>query len=151
MAAVVKKPPASGRETPTGTPSRPTPRATTPSSAAARDAGVTRTRSVRAGTPVSARAAASQRRESLLGNSTAAGANGPSQADVERDEALRAETVALIDDLKDRLAKAEGASESYRRQTEVLQDKLDEAIKEQAKLEEKVHENEEQIESLTNE
>jgi chromosome segregation ATPase len=33
----------------------------------------------------------------------------------------------------------------------VLQSKLDDALKEQAKLEEKVHEHEEQIESLTNE
>ena len=113
-----------------------------------------RTRSVRTGTPVSARAAVSQRRESLLGNNVGIGgsnANGPSNADVEREEALRAETVALLDNLKERLAKAETASESYKRQTEVLQDKLDEALKEQAKLEEKVHENEEQIEALINE
>ncbi|KAK0720916.1 hypothetical protein B0H67DRAFT_208062 [Lasiosphaeris hirsuta] len=147
MAAIVKKPPASGRETPTGTPSRPTPRATTPTAAG----GVTRTRSVRTGTPVSARAAVSQRRESLLSNGSSSAANGPSQADVEREEAIRAETLALLDDLKERLARAETASESYKRQTEVLQDKLDEALTEQAKLEEKVHENEEQIESLANE
>ncbi|KAK5660083.1 hypothetical protein OQA88_13552 [Cercophora sp. LCS_1] len=153
MAAVVKKPPASGRETPTGTPSRPGARASTPTSGAAGGAGgVRRTGSVRtSGTPVSARAAASQRRESLLGNSSSSASNGVNAADIEREEALRAETVALLDDLKDRLAKAESASESYKRQTEVLQDKLDEALKEQAKLEEKVHENEEQIESLTNE
>ncbi|KAK3358872.1 hypothetical protein B0T25DRAFT_78318 [Lasiosphaeria hispida] len=152
MAAVVKKPPASGRETPTGTPSRPTPRATTPSSAAATaTGGVTRARSVRTGNPVSARAAVSQRRESLLSNGTSSITSGPSQTDVEREEAIRAETVALLDDLKERLSKAETASESYKRQTEVLQDKLDEALAEQAKLEEKVHESEEQIESLANE
>ena len=146
----MKKPPATGRETPTGTPTRQTPRASTPSSSAAGGAGVARTRSVRAGTPVSARAAASQRRESLLNNgASSAGAANP--ADVEREESLRAETVALLDDLKERLAKAENDSETYKRQAEVLQDKLDDTLKEQAKLEEKVHESEEQIEFLTNE
>jgi len=105
---------------------------------------------VRTGTPVSARAAASQRRESLLSNGASSNSNA-NLADVEREEALRAETVALLDDLKERLAKAESASESYKRQAEVLQDKLDEAIKEQAKLEERVHESEEQIETLSNE
>ncbi|GAB1315194.1 hypothetical protein MFIFM68171_05404 [Madurella fahalii] len=152
MAAVVKKPPATGRETPTGTPQRPTPRASTPSSASSPGgSGVTRTRSVRTGTPVSARAAASQRRESLLGNSSATSSKGNSSVDMEREEAIRAESVAIIDDLTKRLADAESASETYKRQAEVLQSKLDDALKEQAKLEEKVHENEEQIESLTNE
>ncbi|KAK0755022.1 hypothetical protein B0T18DRAFT_435240 [Schizothecium vesticola] len=149
MAAVVKKPPATGRETPTGTPTRPTSRASTSSGSNAA-AGVTRTRSVRTGTPVSARAAAHQRRESLLSNSTT-NVNGASAADVDREEALRAETVALLDDLKERLSKAESASETFKRQVDVLQDRFDEAVKEQAKLEEKVHESEEQIEALTNE
>lgn len=148
MAAVVKKPPATGRETPTGTPARPTSRASTSSGSNA--AGVTRTRSVRTGTPVSARAAAHQRRESLLSNSTT-NANGASAADMDREEAIRAETVALLDDLKERLSKAESASETFKRQVDVLQDRFDEAVKEQAKLEEKVHESEEQIEALTNE
>ncbi|KAK3378122.1 hypothetical protein B0H63DRAFT_237206 [Podospora didyma] len=153
MAAVVKKPPATGRETPTSTPSRPTAaRANTPTGGATAGPGVSRTRSVRTGTPVSARAAASSRRESLLGNGTSSNTvSGSNAADVEREEVLRAEAVALLDDLKERLAKAETASETYKRQTEVLQSKLDEALKEQADLEEKVHESEEQIESLTNE
>ncbi|KAK3325798.1 hypothetical protein B0H66DRAFT_138809 [Apodospora peruviana] len=151
MAAIVKKPPATGRETPTGTPSRPTARASTPTPAAASSSNLARNRSVRTGTPVSARAAASQRRESLLSNGTTNSASGSNQADMEREEAIRAETVALLDDLKDRLAKAENASETYKRQTEVLQSKLDDALKEQAQMEEKVHENEEQIEWLTNE
>lgn len=92
---------------------------------------------------MSARAAAGQRRESPL-----ASANN---ANVEAEEAARAETVALLDDLKERLVKAEGASEQYRKQAEILQSKLDEATQEQAKLEEKVHESEEQIEALRNE
>lgn len=153
MASAVKKPPATGRETPTGTPQRPTPRASTPSSANSPGAaGANRTRSTRTGTPVSARVAASQRRESLLSNGTAANGKGSSSpSDFEREEAIRAETVAIIDDLKERLAEAESASETFKRQVEVLQSKLDDALKEQARLEEKVHESEEQIESLTNE
>lgn len=93
---------------------------------------------------MSARVAAHQRRDSRLNNSIKA-------ADPEREDAVRAETVALLDDLKDRLAKAEGASEQHQKQAEVLQSRLDDALKEQAKLEEKVHENEEQIETLRNE
>ncbi|KAK3942224.1 hypothetical protein QBC46DRAFT_77453 [Diplogelasinospora grovesii] len=161
-AVAAKKPPASGRVTPTaGTPPRPTSRiGSTPSSSAAGTSGVTRTRSVRTGTPVSARAAASHRRESLLSNGSInissinglnSGSGSNNASDVEREESARAETVALLDDLKDRLAKAESASDTYKRQAEVLQSRLDEAHKEQAKLEEKVHESEEQIESLTNE
>jgi DNA repair exonuclease SbcCD ATPase subunit len=94
--------------------------------------------------------AAHQRRESLLSNGTAGG-RGASSPDIDREEAIRAETVAIIDDLKERLALAESGSDTYKRQAEVLQSKLDDALKEQAKLEEKVHESEEQIESLTNE
>ncbi|KAK4158570.1 hypothetical protein C8A00DRAFT_39281 [Chaetomidium leptoderma] len=154
MASVAKKPPATGRETPTGTPQRPspTPRASTPSSTSSPGgAGVARTRSTRTGTPVSARAAAHQRRESMLSNGPTVNGRGSSSPDIEREETIRAETVAIIDDLKERLAQAESGSESYKRQADVLQSKLDDALKEQAKLEEKVHESEEQIESLANE
>ncbi|KAJ2965556.1 hypothetical protein NUW58_g10865 [Xylaria curta] len=63
----------------------------------------------------------------------------------------RAETIALIEDLKERLHKADVASEQYRKQAEVLQSRLDEAVAEQAKLEERAHENDEQIETLRNE
>lgn len=69
----------------------------------------------------------------------------------EADEVARAEAAAVVEDLKARLAKADATSEQYRKQTEVLQSRLDEALKEQAKLEERVHESEEQIESLRNE
>ena len=141
-----KKPPASGRETPTGTPTR-TPRSstTTPTTPGS---GHVRTRSLRTSNPVSARAAVTQRRESLLGNGTTVGGGSSS---IEADEAARAETVALLDDLRERLAKAEIASDTRQKQAEVLQSRLDEALAEQAKLEEKVHENEEHNEFLTNE
>ena len=145
MSSATKKPPAAGNSS--TSPSRP-PRATTPSSAATGTAvnGHTRTRSVRANTPVTARAAAQQRRDSPLSNGST-----PSDADRDREEAARAETIALLDDLKERLAKAEGASESYKKTADVLQVRLDEAQAEQARLEEKCHEYEEQVESLQNE
>jgi chromosome segregation ATPase len=69
----------------------------------------------------------------------------------EAEELVRAEAAAIVDDLKARLEKADAASEQYRKQTDVLQSRLDEALKEQAKLEERCHESEEQIEALRNE
>ncbi|KAI1421541.1 hypothetical protein F5Y12DRAFT_698657 [Xylaria sp. FL1777] len=150
MSAATKKPSssASGRVSSTDSNHAPaaarTPRASTPTSSTATASNATtngtptRTRSIRTGTPVSARAAA-HRASSSLSISRSADADA------------RAETVALIEDLKERLHKADAASEQYRKQGEVLQSRLDEAIKEQAKLEERAHENDEQIETLRNE
>ncbi|OLN85962.1 hypothetical protein CCHL11_05371 [Colletotrichum chlorophyti] len=143
-AATAKKPPAAGigrvsstdsAPSPSASPARTPTRSSTPTAASAARRGGPRT-----GTPVSARAAAA-RRDSLIstGNNT------------EAEEAARAETLALLDDLKERLSKAEISSEQYRKQAEVLQNRLDDALKESAKLEEKVHETEEQIETLRNE
>ncbi|KAJ9141665.1 M serotype [Pleurostoma richardsiae] len=149
--AAAKKPPLSTGRDPTASassssPSRVPSRASTPSSSSAGSSSVTRARSIRSAPSISARAAATQRRDSPLGANSSV-----NNAAVEAEENARAETLALLDDLKDRLAKAEGASEQYRKQAEVLQSRFDEAIKEQAKFEEKVHESEEQIETLRNE
>ncbi|KAI0972426.1 hypothetical protein F4678DRAFT_60373 [Xylaria arbuscula] len=153
MSAATKKPSssASGRVSSTDSNHAPaasrTPRASTPTSSSSATASAanattngtpTRTRSIRAGTPVSARAAAHRASSSLSISSRV-------------DDNARAETVALIEDLKERLHKADAASEQYRKQGEVLQSRLDEALKEQAKLEERAHENDEQIETLRNE
>ncbi|KAI1501483.1 hypothetical protein F5X99DRAFT_201084 [Biscogniauxia marginata] len=137
-AAATKRPPpgrvpstentASNRSTPRTTTPTPTTNVTTP----------VRTRSTRSGT-MSARAAAHRASSSLSVSAT------PDEDDA------RAEAIALIDDLKERLQKADAASEQNRKQAEVLQSRLDEALKEQAKLEERVHESEEQIETLRNE
>ncbi|KAI1825238.1 hypothetical protein F4861DRAFT_201579 [Xylaria intraflava] len=148
MSAVTKKPnsPASGRmsstDNHTALPSRSPrtltpPLSTAPSPIASTNGTPTRTRPMRSST-ISARAAA-HRTTSSLSIST------PADADA------RAETVALIDDLKERLLKADATSEQYRKQADVLQSRLDEALKEQSKLEERAHENEEQIETLRNE
>ncbi|KAI1389560.1 uncharacterized protein F4822DRAFT_204927 [Hypoxylon trugodes] len=150
MSATPKRPlsAAQGRGTPndntpptsTGRPRASTPTSTSNSNGTGGASTPQRTRSIRGGTPMSARAAATHRATSSLSISTT---NGNADA--------RAETIALIEDLKERLQKADITSEQHRKQAEVLQTRLDDAIKEQAKLEERVHESEEQIESLRNE
>lgn len=114
--------------------SRPSSRSSTPTSGTH-----TRTRSIRSGAPVSARSAMA-RRESLLGGGT-----------TEAQKQAREETAAAIEDLKERLAKAEAEAEGSRKQLDVLQSRHEDTTKEQAKLEERLHEAEEQIEALTNE
>lgn len=152
MSSVAKKPPSSGRETPTGTPARPAPRGSPSASLPANGpASVARTRSVRTGPPPSARAAAAAGRRELPLSSGALGNSSGSGSDEIGDEVARAETVALLHDLKERLAQAETSSETYRRQAEGLQGRMDETLHEQVRLEERVHECEEQFEALANE
>ncbi|KAG5658262.1 hypothetical protein HG530_007457 [Fusarium avenaceum] len=138
MSAATKKPPAGGvgrvshadsSSSSSPSVSRPTSRSTTPTSN-----GHNRTRSLRTTAPVSARAAIA-RRDTL------------SAADSD----ARSEAAAAVEDLQKRLENEEKISLQYKRQAEVLQSKLDEAVKESAKLEEKAHEYEEQIETLNNE
>lgn len=56
-----------------------------------------------------------------------------------------------MDDLRERLSKAEMSSEEYRKQAEVLQARFDDVTKDQIKYEEQCHELEEQAEALRNE
>ncbi|KAL2269187.1 hypothetical protein VTJ83DRAFT_4033 [Remersonia thermophila] len=165
MVSTVKRPPAtSGRESPTGTPQRSGPKSSSTSvssgtsspagagtGAGSGSANASRLRPARAATPVSARAAAHERRQSLMSNGAGINGRGAASPDLDREEVIRAESMAIIDDLKERLSQAEASAESYKRQVDVLQSKLDDALKEQARLEERVHESEEQIEALTNE
>lgn len=74
-----------------------------------------------------------------------------SSAASEADDDARAETVALLDDLKERLRNTESMSEQFQKQAQVLQSRLDEALQEQGKLEDRLHESEERLESLENE
>lgn len=107
--------------------------------------GVARTRSVRGGangTPVAARAAVKK-------PAASSNLSSSSQADA-ADEDARDEQAALLQDLKDRLQKAEGEAEERQKQIEVLNARLDDALAEQAKLEERAHEEEEKVESLEN-
>lgn len=129
-----KKPPSGGAGRaaggPEASPTRTPQRAST--AASSTPTGHNRTRSIRAGTPVSARAAAPRR-------------------DGADDSESRSEAASAAEDLQQRLEKEELQSDQLRKQTEVLQTKLDDAVKDSAKLEEKVHEFEEQIEALNNE
>ncbi|ORY07534.1 hypothetical protein BCR34DRAFT_19042 [Clohesyomyces aquaticus] len=116
-------------------------RASTPTSTAN---GVQRTRSVRSGnngTPVSARAAVRK---------PGAPSALSSQVDSGDDDA-REEAAAYLQDLKERLQKAELEAEERQKQVEVLNSRLDDALKEQAQLEERAHEEEEKVEALENE
>lgn len=108
--------------------------------------GVARNRSVRSGAngaPVSARAAVRKPAAPSTLSSNA------SQADTSDDDA-REEQAAYLQELKDRLQKAETDAEERQKQVEVLNARLDEALKEQATLEERAHEEEEKVESLEN-
>jgi len=55
-----------------------------------------------------------------------------------------------MEDLKERLQRAEEASEGYRKQLEVMQSRMDDALKEQGTLEERLHEEEERMEGVEN-
>ncbi|KAF2487077.1 hypothetical protein BDY17DRAFT_244194 [Neohortaea acidophila] len=97
---------------------------------------VSRGRSVRNGTatPVSARAAARK--------------PAPSAGSSETDDDAKAELQARLDELQDKLLRTEAAVEESRKHGEVLQIKLDEALKEQGMLEESVHEHTQRVEQL---
>ncbi len=117
----------------TGTPS-------TPSAAN----GVTRSGSVRTstnGTPISARASVRKPPTSSTITRSAKEA---------ADDDARAQANNLIEELKAQLQKTEAASEQYHRQIQTLQSRLDDALIEQGKLEERLHEEEERVEGLEN-
>lgn len=73
-----------------------------------------------------------------------------SQVDGNDDDA-RDEAAAYLQELKDRLQKAESDAEERQKQVEVLNARLDDALQEQSKLEERAHEEEEKVEALQNE
>ena len=63
----------------------------------------------------------------------------------------RAEHISLMDELRNRLQKAETASEEYQRQLNFLQVRLDESQQEQGKLEDRLHQSNMEIEELESE
>lgn len=152
MSAATRKPPAAlgaGRRTSsdissTGIPSRTSTRSPTKDSSPTTNGTHARSRSIRSGTPLSARAAMQR---PGAGTSNLSSNSIPSVAD---DDA-RAENIALLDDLKERLRKTETVSEQFQKQAQVLQSRLDEALQDQGKLEDRLHENEEKLETLQNE
>lgn len=119
-------------------------RTSTTPSASSTATGPARTRPARSGTngsPVSARAAVRKP------GAPSALSTSASQADTS-DEDAREEQAVFMADLKERLSKAENDAAERQKQVDVLNARLDEAIKEQAKLEERAHEEEEKVESL---
>ncbi|APA11948.1 hypothetical protein sscle_08g067180 [Sclerotinia sclerotiorum 1980 UF-70] len=152
MSAVTKRPPVTpgpARRTSSDTssissPSRTATRSPTKDSSPATNGAHARTRSIRGGNVISARSAMQRPGTGTSNLSTT------SVSSVADDEA-RAESVALLDDLKERLRKTETISEQFQKQAQVLQSRLDEALQDQGKLEDRLHENEEKLETLQNE
>ncbi|KAI9808793.1 MAG: hypothetical protein M1825_003946 [Sarcosagium campestre] len=103
-----------------------------------------------AGIPVSARAAA---KRPAGGNPNFAPNRSNSQLSGQSNDGddSRAEAAALITELKAQLLKAESVSEDYQRQVLVLQSRLDEALGEEARLEDRLHAGEERIAKLEQE
>jgi len=64
------------------------------------------------------------------------------------DETSRAEHVALVEELRNRVQKAETASEEYQRQLNLLQARLDDSHHEQGQLEDRLHQSNTTIEGL---
>lgn len=112
---------------------------TTPSSTTN---GVARSRSIRGGTPMSARAAM-QRPGAGASNLSTSSATSETE-----DDDARAESAAQVEDLKEQLRRTEDVSEQYQKQTQILQSRIDEASREQGKLEERLHETEQELETL---
>jgi len=120
-------------------------------------AGVARKGSVRStasGAPVSARAAA-KRPAAASSLSSASPASTTSTATTtanttDDDDDAREEQAAYLQALQDRLQLAETEASERHKQAEVLKARLDEALTEQAKLEERAHEEEEKVEALEN-
>jgi flagellar biosynthesis GTPase FlhF len=69
----------------------------------------------------------------------------------EEDSAAAEAKAAYLQDLEERLLKAETEAEERQKQIEVLNARLDDAHAEQSKLEERAHEEEEKVEALENE
>lgn len=112
----------------------------TPSNSGPANGNLARTRSVKnAGSPLSAKGAA--RRPTIAGRDAA----DPTS------EESKAETAALIEDLKTQLHKAESSSEDYQKQLFVLQKRFDDTTNEHTKLEESSHANIDKLEALEKE
>lgn len=67
-----------------------------------------------------------------------------------REDDARADNVLILEDLKNQLRKAETASEEYQRQLSMLQAQLNDSMREQGNLEERVQEGFGKIETLEN-
>ncbi|KAF2640434.1 hypothetical protein P280DRAFT_36333 [Massarina eburnea CBS 473.64] len=115
--------------------------------------GVAKPRLVRSGvngTPVSARSAVRKPGAHSSSPSMSSSRVDSPDDDAAR-EAAREEAAAYMADLKERLQKAESEVNERKKSIEVLNARLDDALTEQSKLEERAHEEEEKVETLDNE
>ena len=74
-------------------------------------------------------------------------ASKPIPDDAGEDEA-RAENIALLDELRERVRRAESASEELQRHLDLLQVRLEESQQSQSRLEDQLHEKEVKVEEL---
>ncbi len=74
-----------------------------------------------------------------------------STAAAEAEQEARAETIAALEEVKEKLRQSEVRAEQLQKETEVLQARFVDATAEQAKLEDRLHEEAEVIEQLKNE
>ena len=155
MSATPKKPLASstlsagaaGRRQSTNPPRPSSPVARDSSSGTISSNGVARNTSVRSPTGIARPNRASIRRPgqsmSNLSNS-----NILNSEENGSEEDARIENAVLIDNLKKSLRNAELVSEEYQRELGLVHKKLDEVMRDQAKLEERLHESSQKIEDL---
>ncbi|EKG17775.1 hypothetical protein MPH_04990 [Macrophomina phaseolina MS6] len=156
MSTAVKKPSPPGQasrssagSSPSGANRTPSRSSTTPISSTT--SSVRRTASTRTtstGSPLSARASV---RKPAHASTLSKDMSASAPIDNSAEEDAKAETAALIKELKEQLQKAEASTEEFKKQVEVLKTRLDDALKDQAKLEERMHEEEERVEILENE
>ena len=83
-----------------------------------------------------------------IGNIGSFGNVGGAGDEETQEEDARIENAVLVDNLKKSLHNTEVMCEEHRQQTEAMQQKMDQMLKEYAKLEERFHESTLQVESL---
>lgn len=87
-------------------------------------------------------------RGSIVNRRSFAGSSGLGMSSAE--EEARAESIAVLEDLREKLRKSESRADQFQKETEVLQSRLEDSLAEQAKLEDRLHEDTERIEALEN-
>ena len=126
------------------TPSRPrSPTSQVPSPSTVRSGqGVIRSQSFRGASAISRAARNNSKRVGT------AASNLSNVSDHASHDDAREETIAIVDELKESLRKAETASEEYQRQLSMAQTRLNDVHLEQAKLEDRLQESSEMIQKL---
>ena len=112
--------------------------------------GIARTPSVRGSSGVTRPSRASVRRPSQLPSNLSNG-NIMNNVDLGGEEDARIENAVLIDNLKKSLRNAELVSEDYQRELDGLKKRMNEVMRDQARMEERVHDSSKRIDELETE